>query len=766
MWNAYVRDNLKNDRSSGAGAAVCAFFCALMLSLLCGLLYNMWSYDVERVKAEWGDVHGRIDGPLSREQLSAMEVYDNVEAVVPEWGSGAELPASEKESGKTAPPAAEGADGTVSAAGIRLKWPGTAYEDFPRLAALAGLGPEAVEYNEELLDLYFVPNPQNPDAYMVLILFLGAAALACLSLILIIRSAFAVYMEERVQRIGILASVGASPRQIRLCLLEEAAGLCALPAAAGGLLGIGACAAAIQWINAFAGEQVPGRRDAVFSYHPLVLGVSLLCIAITLWTSAWLPARALGRTTPLAAIRGGSAGRREARGRLGWRGLDRGILGRKGLGRGILGRREPGRGMGAASSALGMAFAAFILVQSFLSLSEASTQMTYFDRYAEAWDVMVTVENTDIGDFTETQAVKGLAGVRDAAVYQKAPARRLLPADALSGEFADAGGFLEESAGYVRPYGDGWSVGASLVILDDESFLAFCRQIGAPECLDGLVVYNQVRDLRNPNFREPSYLPYVKEETGTAILARTGDEGKQVQAEVLAYTRQAPLLRDDFQAEAYDDYEMVHFLPVSLWRQLRGTLGEGGAQTQVRLLAQEGADLQELEQIEAEALSVLSADGRAAAAENRIGEQQASRRAQEALRGILGAFCVMLALIGLGNVFVTALGFAEKRGREMALYLSVGMTPGEIGLLFFREALLLVVRPLAFALLASGLLIGLFMRSAYLEPGIFWENAPALPVGVFVLGVCAAVGAAYFMGYRRIFRRSLGEMLRMSGRYG
>ena len=102
----------------------------------------------------------------------------------------------------------------------------------------------------------------------------------------------------------------------------------------------------------------------------------------------------------------------------------------------------------------------------------------------------------------------------------------------------------------------------------------------------------------------------------------------------------------------------------------------------------------------------------------------------------------------------------------MALYLSVGMTPGEIGLLFFREALLLVVRPLAFALLASGLLIGLFMRSAYLEPGIFWENAPVLPVGVFVLGVCAAVGAAYFMGYRRIFRRSLGEMLRMSGRYG
>ena len=127
---------------------------------------------------------------------------------------------------------------------------------------------------------------------------------------------------------------------------------------------------------------------------------------------------------------------------------------------------------------------------------------------------------------------------------------------------------------------------------------------------------------------------------------------------------------------------------------------------------------------------------------------------------------MMLALIGLGNVFVTALGFAEKRGREMALYLSVGMTPGEIGLLFFREALLLVVRPLAFALLASGLLIGLFMRSAYLESGIFWENAPALPVGVFVLGVCAAVGAAYFMGYRRIFRRSLGEMLRMSGRYG
>ena len=45
------------------------------------------------------------------------------------------------------------------------------------------------------------------------------------------------------------------------------------------------------------------------------------------------------------------------------------------------------------------------------------------------------------------------------------------------------------------------------------------------------------------------------------------------------------------------------------------------------------------------------------------------------MKVIFGGFCVLLAVIGIGNVFSNTLGFVRQRKREFARYLSVGLTP-------------------------------------------------------------------------------------------
>ena len=150
--------------------------------------------------------------------------------------------------------------------------------------------------------MYLIRDPADPAPRLVFPLFLAILALACFSLIMIIHNAFAVSMDARVHQFGIFASIGATPAQIRACLLQEAAALCAVPLLAGQLFGIIGGMGVLHLINAMAAD-VQGRFDAVWTYHPLVFAVTLAASIATVWISAWIPAHRLSRMTVLEAVR-------------------------------------------------------------------------------------------------------------------------------------------------------------------------------------------------------------------------------------------------------------------------------------------------------------------------------------------------------------------------------------------------------------------------------------------------------------------------------
>ena len=286
MWKEYSRDDIRYNRASSMSVVIAVLISALLLSLLCGVLYNFWNYDVVRVKTEDGDYHARLTGTLTEEDVKAIQGYANVENV--------RICREVSEDGR-------------KTADIRLRDVSSAYEDLPKIAALAGLDAGDVTYHEDLLNLLFVVNPDRPDAldvYAVLIVFAGTALCACFSLILIIHHSFAVFMNEKIRQLGILSSVGASPAQIRTVLLQEAAALSVLPAAAGILLGIGAAAGMMAWVDWVRDRALPGTLDVPFSYHPLVLCAALLCVGATVMISAWMPAWKQGRICPMEAVPG------------------------------------------------------------------------------------------------------------------------------------------------------------------------------------------------------------------------------------------------------------------------------------------------------------------------------------------------------------------------------------------------------------------------------------------------------------------------------
>lgn len=732
MWKNYSIDYIKNNRASGISIAAASFIAALFLSFLCCLFYNFWLDSIEGTKLEDGSWHGRITGEISEDELAVINNFANVEkAVVNE-----ELSREQKT--------------VVDVYFYNIR---TVYEDMSALVNMLGLAEDAVSYNYQLLSLYFVRIPGDNMPRMLMPAYLAVVMIVCVSLILVIHNSFATSMNSRVHQFGIFSSIGATPRQIRTCLIQEALFLSAVPIMAGILLGIIFSFGTVWGMNAFAAKFVGGRQ-ASFSCHPVILILVLFLSILTVLVSAWFPARKLSRLTPLELIRGMDELQLKKKKHSPVLSALFGMEGEM-AGNALKAQKKALR---TTSLSLTLAFLGFMIMQCFWTLSGISTNHTYFERYQDAWDVMVTVKNTHIEDFALTEKLRGLPKVDSSVVYQKAEAVCILPQDAQSKELLALGG-LEGFLGDTAFYGEGlFQIEAPIFILDDESFGEFCGQIGIASRLDGTIVLNRLWDSLNSNFRYPEYIPYVKEDMEAVVLNSASEKGEEnmVEIPVLACTKEYPLLREEYGKSGCC---LVQFMPLSLWKEIGGQIGGAGQDTYVRVLANDRNERDTLNALENEITQMVSGEYEMES-ENRIQEREDNHKLIEGYEWILGAFCALLAIIGIAHVFSHTLGFLCQRKREFARYMSVGLTPEGIRKMFCIEALMIAGRPLFVTSVLTIVAVAFMIRASYLDPMEFIKAAPIGPILVFVLAVFAFVALAYYLGWRNIRKINLAEVLR------
>ncbi|HBA49171.1 MAG TPA: ABC transporter permease [Lachnospiraceae bacterium] len=752
MWKEYSKSYIQNNRLSGLSVRIAAFISALLLSLLCGVFYNLWKYEVERIVLEEGGWQSRIAGSFSPEEIEAVRNFASVKDMVVRDGTGEGAASYGKQS------YVEQGDGQESETVIDLYFDryGAVLKDTPRIAELAGASPEQTAYHYGLLAMYLIRHPSDPAPRLLFPLFLLITGIASFSLIVIIHNSFVLSMNARIHQFGIFSSIGATPRQIRTCLLQEAAVLCAFPVVAGNLSGIAGSMGILELTNRILGGEVPGRHKAVFGYHPLVLGVTLFVTVLTIWISAWLPAGKLSRLTPLEAIK--NTGELQLKRRKNSRilGLFFGMEGEL-AGNALKAQRKALR---TASLSLVFSFMAFTMMECFVTTSDISTRETYFERYQDVWDIMVTVRDGDGAAFEEINEIRALPGVESVVAYQKAMAKRVIREEEISEEMKSFGGFSHASESVVTKVDGGWMVNAPLVILDDSSFLDYCEQIGIPPCLDGAVVRNLIRDVTDPDFRHVQNVPYLNTgstgEGTVSILMRPGSE-EMAEVPVLCYTAEVPLLREEY--ATLDYYQLVHFLPVSLWEKIRGQIGEGEGELYLRILGGENVTLEQLNGLQ-ERIDSLLAGKYVTESENRIQEYELNGRQIQGMKLIFGGFCVLLALIGIGNVFSNTLGFVRQRKREFARYMSLGLTPENMGKMFRIEAMVLAGRPVLVTLPLAVVVMGLMLKMSYIAVGEFLAQAPFVPIAVFMAAILGFVALAYYLGWRNVRKISLAEVLR------
>ena len=176
-------------------------------------------------------------------------------------------------------------------------------------------------------------------------------------------------------------------------------------------------------------------------------------------------------------------------------------------------------------------------------------------------------------------------------------------------------------------------------------------------------------------------------------------------------------------------------------------------------MAGENASLKALDKIEKEVLHLLAPNYKTEI-ENRIQEKITNDEIIFGYQLILGGFCAILAVIGIANVFSNTLGFLRQRKRELAQYMSVGMTTGGIRKMFCIEALVIAGRPLLITLPLTVASMAFMIKASHLNPMEFIVVAPIIPIVIFCLVIFGFVALAYYVGGKRALNYNLSDALR------
>lgn len=220
----------------------------------------------------------------------------------------------------------------------------------------------------------------NPT--ILTVIYAGILVLVCISLLIMIYYAFEMTKDGRMHQIGILQSVGATPRQIFTVLMEEALVLGFLPMIPGILPGIGLTF--LFTVKANEVNRIVGNMEVTFVYGMKLFFLTVLLCFLTVWFAAAKAALHLSRIGALEAIRGETEELYvKNRRRISCIKEKRHNVEREMARRSMRVRKRAFR---TASLSLTLSCLAFSLFLNFWVISGASRQVTYFDRYWDIWD--------------------------------------------------------------------------------------------------------------------------------------------------------------------------------------------------------------------------------------------------------------------------------------------------------------------------------------------------------------------------------------------
>lgn len=718
MWKDYSVNYLKKNKSTAVSIMVAVLVASMFISFLCTLFYNMWIDNVDRIKADEGDWQVKITSVLSDEEIKTINNFANVDKVIQ--------------------------SDSVEIYFTKLS---DIYNDMPLIAEKLNIDDEYIEYHSTLLQKQFIYSKENGEKPMPIELLYGAIILMmCVSLIMIIKNAFSFSMNTRIRQFGILQSIGATPKQLRAVMVQEALILSVPSVIVGIATGVGLDALFIKYANSFTSQI--GLQGAKLHYHILLFIVTFTVTMLTVFISMWLPARKLSKNESIELVKGQAVKKvkkiRKYKLFSKLFGVE-GELARKS----IYVRRKEFR---TASVCLMLSFFVLSIFLNFMTISEISTSKSYWNRYENVWDIMVEMKGEEPNTQT-LNSIRKIDGVSSALLYKTASFQTMLNDEHFSDELIEKGSYKAMNTDANQNENGDYVINAPVLVLDDDSFEKYCAENDIENSKDNnpnSVVINKIGGVLYYDSDDSNSMPFMNENNSTLNLFSSKD-GEQVEnkVNVIGYCQNVPQVRKDF-----DRYSLLQIMSESSYKAM--TNAPSADTTYININTKTDDNLAD---IESEVKQILGDDFNYTV-ENRIDAYNTNVQMYDGYKSIITIICAILACIGISNVFANTLGYMQQRKREFAEYQSIGVTPKSIAKILSLEALVIGVRPILWSIPFNILFILLTTSDNGITLNEFLSKAPILPTILFAAIMLGTIALSYFISGKRILNANIADVLK------
>lgn len=558
----------------------------------------------------------------------------------------------------------------------------------------------------------------------------------CISLIAMIYNAFEVSMNSRLHQLGILQSIGAAPKQIRAFLLQEAFVLSLIPIIAGILSGIVLCYGFMRLIISV--TDAVREYEVSFRYHIFIAITAFLLSVLTIIISAWIPAKRISRLTPLTAINyGGEPSFKKLKP---FRLFSKifGIYGELAK-KSIYSRKKA---LKASTLSLSLSFLGFISFLNLETISGISTQHTYFERYRDKWDLMLTT--TDMQDKEDylLNKIRSIDDVKNCIAYKKVSSSTNLTADKLNRELSELG-IDRLTENIIGDKEGNYLFNVPIYILDNQSFENYLIGNGLNTDTEA-VALNMIWDSINSDRMNRTYIPLLNDNKVLKI-----NIGDNIPITITAFTDTLPEIKEEFKQGS---------LSLVISENLYNVLAEYFTYSEIYYnihLSKQDRDTAVQEKIKA-----LMDENSKYVLESRLEKENSDTSMRNALKIVIGSLAALLSSIGIANVFSSTLGHIYQRRKEFARYLSIGLSPRGMRKILVAEALIISIHPILLSLLINIPIVALALNTASIPANEFIANAPILPTLAFALIILLFVGTAYYIGGKKICNDNIIDILK------
>ncbi len=659
---------------------------------------------------------------------------------------------------------------------LRFKNMRDTYKELPKLAKSLGwktneYGKYNLKYNSNYLLKMLVFSPEQKasmnsiEKFATPIMYFTIAIFTVAVFVMVIYNAFSLSANARLTQLGILSSIGASPKQIRKSVLFEGFLLTIIPLPIGLFLGWLLCDRLIIYINSI--NSSTGTQSVVYTYGiPAFLPAVLLTI-ITVWISALIPARKVSKISPIEAIRQGDSIKIKKSHKYSL-GKIFGIEGE--LAMNALHARKKSYRTATISLTL-----SFLLLTGFLHIianQEGAEAVYGSDAYEKQRDISIHLANGESVEPAFIEKLSKTEGVKSSLYYLKMSAATWLTEKDASKELAENGGFkgVVSSKKYSPIERNGkFRIYSAIIGLDDKSFTEYCRQISVDPKIfyntENLtsIVYNKEEDINRSTRRDKVYIDYLNLSIGDNLKLneRISDEGKgdyTFNMKVGAITNKLPQI-----INTNSRYTLIQIVPMSIVQEISKNYNEEGRLRSNNMMGLFKVDNHEdIPKVKEKLESIYNkAYGSGDySIEDVVENEEKDASGRKTMNLIVSFITGLLAMIGLSNVLATVSGNLRSRRQEFAMLRSVGLSPDGIKKMLALEGLFLGITPLLLSIPVQIAIVYIFLRINEIH---FIEYLPFAPLSTiigFTVLILFIVISSYMIGYKQLKNENIVESIK------